>query len=95
MSFSGTKYVSWLSQSLFLQQGEDVALPEVPSEPIPEVSEAAKAEPGTSNLSLNKSFLNNHKLVFDATLFYFDFVFSREARSKEQARQRAVGSLVD
>uniref|UniRef100_A0A3P9C898 Charged multivesicular body protein 6 n=1 Tax=Maylandia zebra TaxID=106582 RepID=A0A3P9C898_9CICH len=34
-----------------------VALPEVPSEPIPEVSEAAKAEPGTSNLSLNKSFL--------------------------------------
>uniref|UniRef100_A0A669CLE1 Charged multivesicular body protein 6 n=1 Tax=Oreochromis niloticus TaxID=8128 RepID=A0A669CLE1_ORENI len=28
-----------------ITQGEDVALPEVPSEPIPEVSEAAKAEP--------------------------------------------------
>lgn len=27
-----------------ITQGEDVALPEVPSEPIPEVSEAAKAE---------------------------------------------------
>ncbi|XP_030591837.1 charged multivesicular body protein 6-like [Archocentrus centrarchus] len=28
-----------------ITQGEDVALPEVPTEPIPEVSEAAKAEP--------------------------------------------------
>lgn len=32
-----------------LKQGDDVALPEVPTEPIPEVPEAAKAEPGTAD----------------------------------------------
>ncbi|XP_029945571.1 charged multivesicular body protein 6-like isoform X1 [Salarias fasciatus] len=30
-----------------ITQGEDVALPEVPTEPVPEVPEAAQAEPGT------------------------------------------------
>ena len=35
-----------------LKQGEDVALPEVPTEPIPEVPEAANAEPGTVDLFL-------------------------------------------
>lgn len=28
------------------KQGEDVALPEVPDEPLPEIPEAAKTEPG-------------------------------------------------
>lgn len=37
-----------------LRQGEDVALPEVPTEPLPEVPEAAKAEPGTARLCLTK-----------------------------------------
>lgn len=32
--------------SLHLKQGDDVALPEVPAEPVPEVPEAAKTEPG-------------------------------------------------
>lgn len=31
---------------LHLKQGEDVALPEVPTEPVPEVPEAVKAEQG-------------------------------------------------
>lgn len=42
-SYSAIQHVLSLSA---LQQGEDVALPEVPSDPIPEVPEAAKAEPG-------------------------------------------------
>lgn len=35
--------------SPLVKQGEDVALPEVPTEPVPEVPEAAKAEPGTAS----------------------------------------------
>uniref|UniRef100_A0A4W6G1K1 Charged multivesicular body protein 6 n=1 Tax=Lates calcarifer TaxID=8187 RepID=A0A4W6G1K1_LATCA len=43
-----------------ITQGEDVALPEVPTEPIPEVPEAAKAEPGTVDLFLTtKRSLHN------------------------------------
>lgn len=43
-----TSYGQWnLTLSLHLKQGDDVALPEVPNEPLPEVPRAAKAEPGT------------------------------------------------
>lgn len=48
--------------SLLLKQVEDVALPEVPTEPLPEVPEAAKAEPGTAN------FLISHHGAFLYTL---------------------------
>lgn len=36
---------------MFYKQGEDVALPEVPTEAIPEISEATKAEPGTTSFT--------------------------------------------
>lgn len=37
---------SFHNQYCLCPQGEDVALPAVPTEPIPEVPEAVKAEPG-------------------------------------------------
>lgn len=38
---------------IHVKQGDNVALPEVPAEPVPDVPEAAKAEPGTVGSSIS------------------------------------------
>lgn len=41
---------------LIIKQGDDVALPEVPTQPVPELPpEAAEAEPGTATVILYDS----------------------------------------
>ena len=81
-------------------QGEDLALPEVPTEPIPEVPEAAKAEPGTvevfSSFRPQMIFSVIHTCVTDVRLIENVLTwFSREERSKEQAGERDAGGLTD
>lgn len=81
---------------LHLTQGEDVALPDVPTEPLPEAPEAAKAEPGTAD---SLPFISHHEpspdtpdiFVTDARIRFTSF--SREEGGEEEAGQRDAGSL--
>lgn len=74
--------------SSLLKQGEDVVLPEVPTEPLPEVPEAAKAEPGTGHIFI----LDFYSLPYWLTVV--GVVCSREERSKE-GRESDAGCLKD
>ncbi len=71
--------VNFVTLSLHLKKGEDVALPEVPTEPLPEVPEAAEAEPGTVDFCTVYIYI----FVFDARLVIFallSFLERREAK---------------
>uniref|UniRef100_A0A3Q2PGW4 Charged multivesicular body protein 6 n=1 Tax=Fundulus heteroclitus TaxID=8078 RepID=A0A3Q2PGW4_FUNHE len=52
-----------------ITQGEDVALPEVPTEPIPEISEAAKDESGRHYLFILRTW-GKERLNFNVLIFF-------------------------
>lgn len=73
---------------LLFIQGEDVALPEVPPDLVPEIPEVAKVETGRCYLFI--LLIKNFSKLNFVLIFFFLF---REERSKEARGQRDAGSL--
>lgn len=75
-----------------LQQGEDVALPEVPTEPIPEVPEAVKPEQGKGCFFYFLSNYHNKPLCFQPVLMFalLSFLVRKEAQKKPDKEMLAA-----
>lgn len=74
---------------LFCHQEDDVALPEIPNEPIPHVPKSAELERGTITVVI---YLNNKKEdIFKINCVYlivFVFVLQREKKQRVSPTER-------
>lgn len=81
-----------ITVSFLWKQGEDVALPEVPTEPVPEVPEAATAEPGSVSF-LIQIFYSTLKCICGSDWtdhICFTFPERREAKEKPEREMLAA-----